>query len=96
MRPTLVKGLGQVVETIQEAEDTLRRQKDVQDSRSRANLILMIVTTLFTFLAGQDEILENAFEDAALLGNSLARVWPYAAAVLIALFIGIKMQRPPE
>jgi hypothetical protein len=87
--------LGEVVRTIEEASDTLGGQ-DVPTDRSRAGLILMVLGVLFTFLAGQDEILENAFEDAALLSGLLGRVWPYAAAVLFALFMGMKLQRPPE
>jgi hypothetical protein len=71
---------------IEEAADAEQRpDHDGSTSREDAIFVLIVLQTLFTFLASQDEITGNAFEDAATVGAALTHVWQYAGALILFL-----------
>ena len=81
--------LGDVVQTMKSLEEIDETANTRRDANSRSNVIwvVAVIQILLAFLANQDAILKNTFEDAAWLGSVLARVWPYAVGLILYLLV---------
>lgn len=90
--------ISDLVEAVHDAErSSIEADAEPTGEASREGnpvLVVAMLSVIFTFLANQEKILENAFVDAAWVSHALADVWEYALIVLYVLLIGLS--RPSE
>lgn len=80
-----------LVEGLNEAKVVLELEGESETEAPRYNLVLLVavLASVFTFLANQDKILKQGFEDLAALSHLLADIWQYAVVVLYVIVVGI-------
>jgi hypothetical protein len=88
--------LDELLTDLEEVEDAAETNAGRPEARgARAILALMVIGLVLQFLAAQDQIVRNAFEDVALAGAALTKVWAYVAALIAALLAYEKI-RPDD